>query len=48
MESDTFNRDFKVKLIAGGNSLTFGTGVRMSSNFLRPQLIRPSVLKDPN
>ena len=31
-----------------GNSLTFGTGVLMSNNFLRPQIIRPAFLKTPN
>ena len=31
-----------------GDSLTFGTGVLMSRNFLRPQIIRPTFAKTPN
>ena len=38
----------KHRVSAARESLSFGTGVLLSSNFLRPQIIRPSFSKTPN
>ena len=35
-------------IFPGGNSLTFGTRMLMSCNFLRRQIIRPTFSKTPN